>query len=226
MSRESDNELLDAWAGGDPRAAEALIRGQMDRVYGLCLSLVRDPQVASELSQEAVLRLYKSLPRFRGDCAWSTWSYRIARNLCLNWIEKRREEGGDDGTQMSDPRGGPHQEAIGAQRDALVRGAIEASLDAEEREAVLLHYEAGLSVAEVTEVMGLDNASGARGLLQRARRKLRREVVQSMEEDSIVQRAMTPKQRERIERTLQQLSAEISTEPTVRPMRKRGNLLD
>jgi hypothetical protein len=91
---------------------------------------------------------------------------------------------------------------------------------------VLLHYEAGLSVAEVTEVMALENASGARGLLQRARRKLRREVVQSMEEDSIVQRAMTPKQRERIERTLQQLSAEVSTEPTVRPMRKRGNLLD
>jgi RNA polymerase sigma factor (sigma-70 family) len=226
MSRESDNELLEAWAGGDPRAAEELIRGQMDRVYGLCLSLVRDPQVASELSQEAVLRLYKSLPRFRGDCAWSTWSYRIARNLCLNWLEKRREDTGDDGTQMSDPRGGPHQEAIGAQRDALVRGAIEASLDAEEREAVLLHYEAGLSVAEVTEVMALENASGARGLLQRARRKLRREVVQSMEEDSIVQRAMTPKQRERIERTLQQLSAEVSTEPTVRPMRKRGNLLD
>lgn len=226
MSREADNALLKRWSEGDPQAAEALIRSQMDRVYGLCLSLVRDPEVASELSQEAVLRLYKSLPRFRGDCAWSTWSYRIARNLCLNWIEKRREEVGDDGTDLSDPRGGPHQAAVGAERSAMVRAAIDASLSAEEREAVLLHYEAGLSVAEVTEVMNLTNASGARGVLQRARRKLRREVLRSMEEDSIVQRAMPPRERERIEQTLQQLSAEVSTEPQVRTMRKRGNLLD
>ena len=82
-------------------------------------------------------------------------------------------------------------------------------------------------VAHAARPEGEDElASGARGVLQRARRKLRREVLRSMEEDSIVQRAMTPRQRERIEQTLQQLSAEVSTEPEVRTMRKRGTLLD
>ena len=226
MSRSGDEELLKAWRQGDPAGAEELIRGQMDRIYGLCLSLVRDPEVAAELSQEAVLRLFKSMESFRGDCAWSTWSYRVARNLCLNWLEKRREELGDEGDRLDDPRAGVHRQAMAAERDALVRQAVDASLDPLEREAVLLHYEAGLSVAEVTEVMSLTNASGARGLLQRARRKLRKEVLQSMEEDSIVQRAMAQETRDRMEQTLAQLSAEVGSEPRVRKMSHRKSLID
>ena len=225
-SREEDDALLLRWQHGDPSAAEALIRPQMDRIHALCLSLVRDPEVAAELSQESVLRLYRSLDGFRGDCAWSTWSYRIARNLCLNWLEKRREEVGDDGTEVDDPGAGVHQRAADAEREALVREIVRSSLDDSEREAVLLHYEAGLSVSEVTEVMGLDNASGARGLLQRARRKLRREALRKMEEDSIVQRAMAPRTRARMEQTLASLRAEVSEEPRVRTMPQRGSLLD
>ena len=81
-------------------------------------------------------------------------------------------------------------------------------------------------MSEVTEVMGLDNASGARGLLQRARRKLRREALRKMEEDSIVQRAMAPRTRARMEQTLASLRAEVSEEPRVRTMPQRGSLLD
>ncbi len=226
MSRIEDEALLKAWKEGDPSGAEELIRGQMDRIYGLCLSLVRDPEVAAELSQETVLRLFKSMASFRGECAWSTWSYRVARNLCLNWLEKRREQLGDEGDQLDDPQAGVHRQAMAAERDAMVRQAVDASLDPQEREAVLLHYEAGLSVAEVTEVMSLSNASGARGLLQRARRKLRKEVLRSMEEDSIVQRAMAQETRDRMEQTLAQLSAEVGTEPQVRQMSQHKSLID
>lgn len=217
--------LLDS-GGKDPQVIEALIRGQMDRIYRLCRSLVRHEQAAAELSQEALVRLYTSIPRFRGDCAWSTWSYRIARNLCLNWLEKRREKVGDEGLELADPTPSIVALRADSERSEAVQRAIDEVLDPQEAEAVYLHYSAGLPIAQVTEVMELDMRSGARGLLQRARRKLRKHMEQQMLEDSIVQRAVPPKVREAMEATLVELTrtqgrAEPAVEPRLRSMPKR-----
>ena len=226
----SDDTLLTrAIEHGDRQATEALILAQMDRIHAVCLGLIRNREVAAELAQEAVLRVYKSLPRFQRQCAWSTWCYRIARNLCLNWLEKMREDSGDDGTGLVDERPDPIQEQAAGERAVGVRQALQA-LSEEEREAMLLHYELGLSVDEVTEAMGLRNKSGARGVLQRARRKLKKEAARTMPEDSIVQRATAPKPvREAMERTLFELTrapagAEVR-EPDL-ALRKRQRLLD
>lgn len=243
-SRAADPELqarIAAAQAGDTRAQEQLVASQMDRIHGVCSALIRNREVAAELSQEAVLRLFKSIPRFRGDCAWSTWSYRIARNLCLNWLEKMREDVGEDGHTMEDPKADPLDEVSGDQRRVGVRMAVHHALDDQEREAILLHYEAGLPVEEVTRVMGLQNRSGARGVLQRARRKLRRELSQEMPEDSIVARAQRPAPkkaapkappdvRAAMERTLHQLTRvpgrdSEGPEPEL-SLRPRQSLLD
>ncbi len=217
-SRAAESDLsarIEAAQAGDVRAQELLVASQMDRIHAVCSALIRNREVAAELSQEAVLRLFKSIPRFRGECAWSTWSYRIARNLCLNWLEKMREDVGEDGHALPDPCADPLAEVSVDERREGVRLALDSALDAQEREAILLHYEAGLPVEEVTRVMGLDNRTGARGLLQRARRKLRRELSQEMPEDSIVARAgrpTPPKVLAAMERTLHQLTRVPSRE--------------
>ncbi|HJN74312.1 MAG TPA: sigma-70 family RNA polymerase sigma factor [Myxococcota bacterium] len=225
----SDDTLLTrAVEHGDPEAIEALIIGQLGRIHAVCSGLVRDREVAAELSQEAVLRVFKSIPRFKRQCAWSTWTYRIARNLCLNWLEKMREDSGDDGSRLVDPRDDAIEEQAHGERARGVREAL-SKLSAEEREAMLLHYEGGLSVDEVTEMMGLTNRSGARGVLQRARRKLKKEALRSMPEDSIVRRGMPPSTREAMERTLHELTrapgGPVLREPSL-AVRTRGQLLD
>lgn len=239
-SRAADPELkallkarVAAAQAGDVHAQEQLVASQMDRIHAVCSALIRNREVAAELSQEAVLRLFKSIPRFRGECAWSTWSYRIARNLCLNWLEKMREDVGDDGHLLEAPDADPLVEVSTDQRRSGVRQALDSALDEQEREAILLHYEAGLPVEEVTRVMGLTNRSGARGLLQRARRKLRKELTSEMPEDSIVARAQRPappKVRAAMERTLHQLTrAPERDTPGAEPelsLRPRQALLD
>lgn len=214
--------LLDS-EGQDHAAAEALVRGQMDRIARLCRSMVRNEQAAAELAQEALVRLYTSIPRFRGECKWSTWSHRIARNLCLNWLEKMREQVGDEGLLLVDE--GPNAVDLQAtvERQEGVRGSIDAVLDPQEAEAVRLHYTVGLSIAEVTEVMELQMRSGARGLLQRARRKLKKHMMAHMLEDSIVQRAVPPALTRAMENTLVQLTRGVhrdlaGPEPGLRSM--------
>jgi len=226
----SDQTLLTrAIEHGDRQAVERLILGQMDRIHAVCRGLIRNREVAAELAQEAVLRVYKSIPRFQRQCAWSTWCYRIARNLCLNWLEKMREDVGDDGHRLVDTRLDAVEEQAEGERARGVRAALQA-LSAEEREAMLLHYELGLSVDEVTEAMELTNKSGARGLLQRARRKLKKEAAASMPEDSIVMRAVAPKPvREAMERTLYELTRAPAGGEVPEPqlaLRKRQRLLD
>ena len=223
-----DAALIERAQAGDRQAAEQLILGQMGRMHAVCTGLIRNREVASELAQEAVLRLYKSIPRFRGDCAWSTWSYRIAKNLCLNWLEKMREDVGDDGTMLEDPSADALQETAHDQRARGVRQALQA-LSEVERRAMLLHYESGLSVDEVTDILGLTNKSGARGVLQRARRKLKKQVAASMPEDSIVLRAAPPEPvLQKMEQTLYELTRSVSRD-AVEPelsTRKRQSLLD
>jgi RNA polymerase sigma-70 factor (ECF subfamily) len=205
----NDAELVQrllASEGQDQAVAEALVRGQMDRIARLCRSMVRNEQAAAELAQEALVRLYTSIPRFRGECKWSTWSHRIARNLCLNWLEKMREKVGDEGLHLVDD--GPDAIALqsSVEREQGVQRSIHAVLDPQEAEAVRLHYTVGLSIAEVTEVMELQMRTGARGLLQRARRKLKKHMMAHMLEDSIVQRAVPPELTAAMESTLVQLT--------------------
>lgn len=229
MDAAAEAELLSR-ARWDPSAVEALLRGQLDRIYGVCLAIVRDPEVAAELSQEALLRLYRSLPEFRGECAFGTWAWRVARNLALNWRARARERAGEDGTALPDPRPQAPEVLAADQRARGVRQAL-AQLSDPEREALLLHYEVGLSVEEVTELMGLQNRSGARGLLQRARRKLRRSAQQALPEDSIVLRAhpadAQAQAREALEATLTRLRVlPEGPEPRLRPMPPRQRLID
>lgn len=229
----SEGELLRlAREHGDAAAIEALILRQLDRVYSVCLAMVRDPEVAAELSQDTVVRLFTSFDRYRGDCAWSTWTFRVARNLCLNWREKMREEPGDDGDALAAHSAGPLEQAVAKERARALQRGLD-GLDELEREALLLHYEAGLPVGQITELLGLNNRTGARGLLQRARRKLRNSLLVSLADDTLVRRegpsAPAPL-REAAERTLHELTRSQARnqgrEPALRTMGRRQRLLD
>lgn len=175
--------LCAAMNGGAPpdpaliEQVDAVFAIQQPRIYRLCLRMVGEPERARDLAQDAMLTAYRKLPEFRGDAAFSTWIYGIAKHLCLNAIRRRGEVLSEDGViEVDDPTYGALHQLRQQERESLVTEASRAVLDPLEQEAVYLRYVEGMPQERITEVLGLTDKSGARGLLQRCRRKLQREL--------------------------------------------------
>src|ERR1700732_3496643 len=75
---------------GDQDAFERLVRTYDQSVLRLAMNLLRSPEEARDVYQEAFLRVYRNLDTFRFDCSFHTWLYRIVTNICLDHLRKRK----------------------------------------------------------------------------------------------------------------------------------------
>ncbi|RPI11212.1 MAG: sigma-70 family RNA polymerase sigma factor, partial [Acidobacteriales bacterium] len=82
--------LIRAAQRGDQDAFERLVRTYDQGVLRLASNLLRSPEDARDVYQEAFLRVYKNLHAFRFDCSFHTWLYRIVTNLCLDHLRRRK----------------------------------------------------------------------------------------------------------------------------------------
>lgn len=139
-----EQRLIARAAEGDRKALEALVRRYNDRVYSIALTFTRNPEAAQDLTQEAWVRVLRSLGSFRGDCRFSTWMYRIIFNLFLN---QRRKSAREVLTE-SEPTA---RRASTEQRLTLQEAVRELPLAF--REVVALRYVGDLSYKEIAEVL-------------------------------------------------------------------------
>src|SRR5579864_3210727 len=84
------DSLIRAAQGGDQDAFEQLVRAYDQSVLRLAMNLLRSPEDARDVYQEAFLRVYRNLHTFRFDCSFHTWLYRIVTNICLDQLRKRK----------------------------------------------------------------------------------------------------------------------------------------
>src|SRR5471032_186896 len=84
------DSLIRAAQGGDQDAFEQLVRTYDQSVLRLAMNLLRSPEDARDVYQEAFLRVYRNLHAFRFDCSFHTWLYRIVTNICLDQLRKRK----------------------------------------------------------------------------------------------------------------------------------------
>jgi len=82
--------LIRAAQNGDQDAFEQLVRTYDQSVLRLAMNLLRSPEDARDVYQEAFLRVYRNLHAFRFDCSFHTWLYRIVTNICLDLLRKRK----------------------------------------------------------------------------------------------------------------------------------------
>lgn len=177
-------------AGGDPTAVEglvarvnALFAAHQQVVYATCRRAVGSPELAVELAQESLLRAYQKLPTYRGEASFRTWLVAIARYECANAIRKRGELLSEDGViEPTDVASSALSKLRRAEREALVRDAAAAVLDPDEQEVITLRYVEQVPLEQIEALLGLTGASGARGVLQRCKRKLGRELERRLAE--------------------------------------------
>jgi len=88
-TEQSDLSLVQLAQRGDAGAVDALVRRYQHKVVKLVMRYVRDSAEAEDIAQEAFIKAYRALPRFRGDSAFYTWLYRIAINTAKNVLASR-----------------------------------------------------------------------------------------------------------------------------------------
>jgi RNA polymerase sigma-70 factor, ECF subfamily len=163
VTNETDKELVRRVQNGDRRAFDLLFSRYQHKIVNLVSRYLRDSEDVQDVVQEAFIKAFKALPRFRGESAFYTWLYRIAINTAKNHIvaRSRRPPGVDvevedaehfDGADALRALENPESELAKDQLSAEIDAAI-ADLPDDLRSAVTLREFDGLTYEQIAEIM-------------------------------------------------------------------------
>lgn len=158
---------------------ERLFEAHRASVFRLGLRLTGDPRLAEELVQDTLETAWRKLPEFDGRARFGPWIFGIARLRARNLHRKKGELLTEDG--LLDPTGAAVDALRGLQRQERAALLAEAArgLNAVEQEVVHTRYVEDLPLARIDEILGL-SGSGARGVLQRCKRKLKQALEERL----------------------------------------------
>ncbi len=161
-----------ALAAGDPGASETLVARHLARLVAFADRMLGDAAEAEDVAQETFTRLWQTAGRWEpGRARVSTWLHRVASNLCIDRLRRRRDERADDDTAAADPALGPAAAVGRAELGAHVRAALAALPERQRLAVTLCHYQ-GLRQDEAAEVLGV-SVEALESLLARGRRGMR-----------------------------------------------------
>jgi len=171
-----DEELMLAYRHGDAGAFDSLYRRHRGALFRYVLRGVRERALAEELYQEIWIRVIEARSRYEPRARFTTWLYTIAHNRMVDhWRERGLSLVAlDDAPEVADPSGDPARGAAARESLRSLAAALEA-LPPAQREAFLLHEEAGLSVAEIAAATGT-NEEAAKSRLRYAIARLKAAV--------------------------------------------------
>jgi RNA polymerase sigma-70 factor (ECF subfamily) len=183
--------VADAQAGN--RAAfEELVRRYDRDVLRLALNLMKRPEEARDVYQDAFLKVYRNLHRFRFECSFYTWLYRIVTNVCLDHLRRRQSRPEDQAPEMSGghqdeagtdfferqkecrPALDPERSLLGRELGAQISLAMERLSPRERVVFEMKHYQ-GLKLRDIGDALGTTEET-VKNSLFRATRKLRHQL--------------------------------------------------
>ena len=169
-----DGALIAAAQSGDPGALDTLLRRHYDRIWALCRRLAGNNADAEDATQEALIAVARGLHSFDGRAAFTTWSYRVATNACLDELRRRARRpvlhAGEGEPEAVDP--GPLPDHV---VDRLDIDRALARLPDDFRVAVVLRDLCDLEYGDIAELLGLP-AGTVRSRISRGRAQLARQL--------------------------------------------------
>lgn len=163
-----DLTLVQRARDGDQRAFKQLVERYQRKVYAVALGMVKDPEDAREVAQEAFVKIYKYLEHFKGDASFYTWLYRITANLCIDLLRRKGARGEeavefDDSLQVEGTDAGlgvlgsrlgtnPQKSVLRRELAERITAAIQ-SLPEAHREILLLREVEGMSYEDLSHTL-------------------------------------------------------------------------
>jgi RNA polymerase sigma-70 factor (ECF subfamily) len=180
-----DHILIRRFLAGEEAAFERLVERYYQRVDRLAQQVVRHPMAAEDITQECFLRAYRALPRFRGEASFYSWLYRIAINLCLNYLRQQatRVSTAEEPEASAFPVADPSSLLENQERERLVRAAINA-LPAHYRVAIILRDLEGFSYQEVADILGVPLGT-VKSRINFGKRLLRKTLRAILDDDAL-----------------------------------------
>ena len=175
-----ENEIIRSVLRGNVNDFEKLVTAYEKNVYNIALRMVGDPDDAADMTQETFIKAYRALSGFRGDSKFSSWLYRIASNVCLDFLRSRSRhpqvslstvDEDDRATfELPDMRQNPEEQLMKKLGMEAVRRGLE-QLPEQQRQILVLRELGGLSYAELARILGLEEGT-VKSRIFRARKRL------------------------------------------------------
>ncbi len=172
----SDYQLVKRCLSGEKEVFAEIFARYKGLVYRTIFNFMGGSQDVADLFQEAFLKIYRSLATYNPDYRFSTWTIRIAHNVCVDRLRQHDSDRAamEDAEQISDDGANPEDRAIEREQARRVRQALR-ELPEEYRTPVILFHQQGLSYEAMTEVLG-EPMSIVKNRLYRARLMLRNKL--------------------------------------------------
>ncbi|MEO1798093.1 MAG: RNA polymerase sigma factor [Pseudomonadota bacterium] len=171
MSEVSDEALLVLYANGDATAARSLTLRLAPRIMAHAFRMLNDRAEAEDVTQEALMRLWKIAPDWRqGEAQVTTWLYRVTANLCTDRLRKARTTDLDEVPEIADGAPSADETLIDKARAQALNDAL-ATLPERQREAVVLRHIEGMTNPEIARIMDI-SVEAVESLTARGKRAL------------------------------------------------------
>ena len=182
----NEQEMIRLAISGDASAFECLMREHENKMYAVALRMCGNREDALDCSQEAMLRIYRSLSRFKGESSFSTWVYRITMNVCLDELRRRKTRTASSldtmleaGYSPVDEEDTPEKHFVRSEQRRAIEECI-ALLPEDMRAAVVLLDMQNFSYEEISAMLKT-NIGTIKSRISRGRSKLR-EMLQEQKE--------------------------------------------
>lgn len=166
MTRETEMQIIQRVLDGHTDDFEALVHENQKKIYNLALKMVGNKEDAWDISQETFIKAFKALRSFRGDSSFSVWIYRLASNLCIDFMRKEKKNRAIPLVYINEAEEEKELEIsdVSMEPEALyeraeLRRAIEEGLEAlpdDHRQVLILREINGLSYTEIAQVLNLE----------------------------------------------------------------------
>lgn len=183
-----DQHYINLILNGNSNAFSVLVDRYKDIVFSLCIRMLKNREEAEEISQDTFIKVYKTFDKFKGDCKFSTWIYKIAYNSCLDRLKKNKKYFNDVSiNEFTEHQVKTLDNALDnlelKERDQAIQDCI-ALLPSEESFLLTLYYFEEQSLDEISKTMNL-KPNNVKVKLFRSRKKLATILKEKLEPEII-----------------------------------------